>query len=467
MTYINTAKSLVKRKISVSELEVDLSKQEREEIELLVVASQKCLKNIKFKIKEKSKITQKFKNQLSEQERAGLKIQVAEISGEIKHTESELKEREFRLCEILSASKAQQLPIQFTVSKTEQFRTAPLTFAVLQLQDEWEVQWSQFLSEIEQHSAYHRPQWLQVLSDYSGFEVFLFVLKLDDKIVAGVPMLFMKSFLFGKSMVSVPYVNYGGMVSYSSELTTKLFAHMKNWATEQNIDYFEFRTTSPELNLPVKSEKSSMVLRLPSTNAQLEEQLTAKVRAQYKKANAYKPQVVFGGLELLNDFYKVFARNMRDLGTPVYSKALFMKILQNEDISSFLCVVKINNEPVSVAFLTGYRDMLEIPWASTVKSANKYDANMWMYRMILQKAIDLGYEYFDFGRSTIDASTYKFKKQWRAQPIAHHWYYLLKSGELPQTNPNNPKYRFLIAVWKRLPVWLANIIGPHIVKSIP
>ena len=158
---------------------------------------------------------------------------------------------------------------------------------------------------------------------------------------------------------------------------------------------------------------------------------------------------------------------MRDLGTPVYSKSIFRKILHKKETNSFLCVVKINNKPVSVAFLKGYRDMLEIPWASTLKSANKYDANMWMYRMILQKAIDLGYEYFDFGRSTIDANTYKFKKQWGAKPIPHHWYYLLESGSIPQANPNNPKYRFLIAVWKRLPVWLANIIGPYVVKNIP
>jgi FemAB-related protein (PEP-CTERM system-associated) len=268
-------------------------------------------------------------------------------------------------------------------------------------------------------------------------------------------------------MVSVPYVNYGGVLAYSNELTAKLLEHIKEWAAGQNIDFFEFRTTTPGLKLPVKSEKCSMILSLPSTNAQLEEQLSAKVRAQYKKAAAYKPEVIFGGLELLEDFYKVFARNMRDLGTPVYSKTLFKKILQQKETNSFLCVVKIDNKPVSVAFLTGYRDLLEIPWASTLRSANKYDANMWMYRMILQKAIELRYEYFDFGRSTTHASTYKFKKQWGAQPTEHHWYYLLKSGEMPQTNPNNPKYRLLIAVWKRLPVWIANIVGPHVVKSIP
>jgi FemAB-related protein (PEP-CTERM system-associated) len=306
-----------------------------------------------------------------------------------------------------------------------------------------------------------------VLSNYSGFELFFFVLRIDNKIVAGVPMLFMQSYLFGKNMISLPYVNYGGMLARSSELTLRLMKHISEWAQSQNIDYFEFRTTTPGLNLPVKSEKCSMILPLPSTDAQLEERLTAKVRAQYKKASAYDPQVSFGGVELLEGFYYVFSRNMRDLGTPVYSKSIFKKILQENETNSFLCVVEINNTPVSAAFLTGYRDMLEIPWASTLRSANKYDANMWMYRTVLKKAISLGYQHFDFGRTTKNSPTYAFKKQWGAKPIDHYWYYLLESNVMPQTNPNNPKYRFFIAVWKRLPLWLANIIGPYVVRNIP
>jgi hypothetical protein len=158
---------------------------------------------------------------------------------------------------------------------------------------------------------------------------------------------------------------------------------------------------------------------------------------------------------------------MRDLGTPVYGKSLFKKILLEKKIDSFICIVKIDNKPVSVALLTGYRDMLEIPWASTLQSANKYDANMWMYRMILKQAIDLGYKHFDFGRTTRGSNTYKFKKQWGAKPIDHYWYYLTNSESMPETNPDNPKYRFFIAIWKRLPVWLANIVGPYIVKNIP
>ena len=467
MTNINTAKNLIKRRHLVSDLAFNLSSQKQEKAEQLIAVCQDSLKAIKQKIKEKSKVTKRFKCKLEDAERDELKSTVCKISIEIKYLESVLKENELKLCEILTESEVERLPIQFTKNKIDKNTNGEPTFSILKSHNDWIAQWSQFLFEIEAHSTYHRYEWLQALSEYSNFEIFLFVLKVDNKIVAGVPMLFMKSLLFGKCMVSVPYVNYGGMLAHSNELTMILLEHIKEWATEEKIDFFEFRTTTSGLKLPVKSEKCSMILPLPPTNELLEEQLNAKVRAQYKKADTYKPEVFFGGLELLDDFYKVFSQNMRDLGTPVYGKSLFKKILQEKETNAFLCVVKIYNKPTSVAFLTGYRDLLEIPWASTLRSANKYDANMWMYRMILQKAIDLGYEYFDFGRSTKHASTYKFKKQWGAQPIEHHWYYLLRSNEMPQTNPNNPKYRLLIAMWKRLPVWVANIIGPHVVKNIP
>lgn len=265
------------------------------------------------------------------------------------------------------------------------------TFFVIKSHDEWELEWHYFLSEFESHSTYHRPEWLQALSDYSNFKLFLFVLKIDSKIVAGAPMLFMQRYMFRKNMISVPCVNCAGVLAYSSELTLTLIEYAKEWARGKDIDFFEFRAMTSRLNLPVKSEKCSMILPLPSTNTQLGEQLTAKVRAQYKKSSAYKPEVLFGGLALLEDFYKVFARNMRDLGTPVYSKSIFRKILKKKETNSFSCVVKINNKLVSVVFLQGYRDILEVPWVATLKSAN-----MGMYRMILQKAIDLGYEYFDF-----------------------------------------------------------------------
>jgi hypothetical protein len=111
---------------------------------------------------------------------------------------------------------------------------------------------------------------------------------------------------------------------------------------------------------------------------------------------------------------------------------------------------------------------MEVPWASTLRSANRYDANMFLYWELLRQACSSGYKVFDFGRSTRDAPTYRFKKQWGAQPKQLYWHYWLRDGgEPPKINPDNPRYRLVIYVWQRLPVWLTRLLGPGIVKFLP
>ena len=120
------------------------------------------------------------------------------------------------------------------------------------------------------------------------------------------------------------------------------------------------------------------------------------------------------------------------------------------------------------AFLIGHGDTMEIPWASTLRDTNPLGINMLMYWSVLCRAIERGYGFFDFGRSTIDAGTYRFKQQWGAVPVSHHWHYWLPEGRaLPALNPGNPKFRLMIAAWKRLPVPVTRWLGPMIVRNIP
>ncbi|MEX1033989.1 MAG: GNAT family N-acetyltransferase, partial [Cellvibrionaceae bacterium] len=244
--------------------------------------------------------------------------------------------------------------------------------------------------------------------------------------------------------------------------------HAKSAADQHGWEHIEYRMCDDNLDLPSASRKVSMILKLPGDITQLDNDLGAKVRAQCKQADRHEPQIVFGSVELLDEFYRVFSRNMRDLGTPVYPKVFFKTILEELPRHCTIVVVRLGQAAVGTAFLAGYKDMLEIPWASTRREYNSYNINMWMYRQMLIHTIKNGYDYFDFGRSTINAGTYQFKKQWGAKPLQHHWYYHLAPDKaLPQLNPDNPRYRLAIAAWKRLPVFVANILGPSIVKHLP
>jgi predicted N-acyltransferase len=156
------------------------------------------------------------------------------------------------------------------------------------------------------------------------------------------------------------------------------------------------------------------------------------------------------------------------LGTPVYSKNFFRNILQERGDQAHIVIVYWRNRPVSAAFLLGYRDMMEIPWASTVREANSLNINMLLYRTVLGFCIRKHYQFFDFGRSSKDSGTYRFKKQWGARPVQHYWHYWLESGgALPELKPDSPKFRILIACWRKLPIWITKVIGPMIVKSLP
>ena len=159
---------------------------------------------------------------------------------------------------------------------------------------------------------------------------------------------------------------------------------------------------------------------------------------------------------------------MRDLGTPVYSNSFFSKILQQFPEHSKIIIVHLNNRPVAAAFLLGYKDTLEIPWASTIKDVNHLSMNMLLYWEVLKFAIKNQYQYFDFGRSSKNSSTFRFKQQWGAKPKQMYWHYWLPENvELPRLNPDNPEFALAISVWKKIPVIITKWLGPLIVKNLP
>ncbi len=332
-----------------------------------------------------------------------------------------------------------------------------------QLQD-----WADFLNH-QAHTPYHQLAWPALIQKAFGHEhLVLIAHNTSNDIIGGLPLTLFSSKLFGRFAVSIPYINYGGPITAYKNISRALINHSKTLLDQFNLSHIEIRSIQADLYPVYTAKKASMILKLPESNDTLEKDLGAKLRSQYKKAEEYSPELKIGKVELLDDFYQVFARNMRDLGTPVYPKKFFLAILNEPNINATVLVVRQKNKPLSAAFLIGNRNTLEIPWASTIAEANKQNMNMWMYRNILKFAIENQFEFFDFGRSTIDAGTYKFKKQWGALPRQHYWYYIMPEGQaLPEINPNNPKYKIFIALWKLMPVWLTKVIGPILIKNIP
>jgi FemAB-related protein (PEP-CTERM system-associated) len=193
-----------------------------------------------------------------------------------------------------------------------------------------------------------------------------------------------------------------------------------------------------------------------------------KVRNQVRKAEKSALTAVHGGLELVPEFYEVFARNMRDLGTPVYAKRLFETILEEFPGTAETFVVRTGTTPIAASLTFRWREVTEVPWASSLREHRASCPNMLLYWTMLRRAIEVGSTTFDFGRSTPNESTYHFKTQWGATGTPFAWeYWLASGGSLPDQSPANPKFQLAIETWKRLPIWLTNRVGPYLVRSIP
>ena len=328
--------------------------------------------------------------------------------------------------------------------------------------------WDSFVREHPQASSYHLSGWRGVCHKAFGHTSHYLLARRSGQVVGVLPLVQLKSALFGNFLVSMPFLNYGGVLALDELARWQLQAHAVSLAERLGCSHIELRETSPG-SWPMRTDKLSMWLPLPDTVEALWTQLGSKLRAQIKKGLNHGLVFETGGVVLLDDFYRVFSTNMRDLGTPVYSRRFFELVLREAPGQPELVVGKdATGKPVAAALVLRHGHRMEVPWASTLRRAHSTNANMALYWTLLSHACRQACRTFDFGRSSVDAPTHRFKKQWGAQAVPLFWHYWMADGHaIPQINPGNPKYQLAIAAWKRLPVMVANVVGPVISRSIP
>lgn len=344
--------------------------------------------------------------------------------------------------------------------------SAPLNIHVLETGGE--RHWDAFVAQHPQATLYHLSSWRDLIRSVFGHESLYLYATRGAEMAGILPLIRLKSRLFGDYLVSMPYFNYGGSLTENSAVSQLLMDAAAERARELGCSHIEFRDTEPRESWPARTDKVIMELPLPANAAALWSAFSPKLRAQIRKPQKEGAEFVRGGSELLPEFYVVFARNMRDLGTPVYSKSFFKAILDAFPKHASIALVRYKHRAVAAGFLLGYRDRIEIPWASSLREFNPLGVNMLLYAETLKMAVEDGNRTFDFGRSSIDSGTYKFKKQWGASERQLYWHYWLTGGkQLPQLNPGNPKYQLAISLWRRLPLFVANRFGPKIVRNLP
>ena len=340
---------------------------------------------------------------------------------------------------------------------------------IKRLQTGEEALWDAFIEQSSAEAFYHLTGWKHVIEQSFGHSTWYLYATQAGRIVGVLPLVFLKSPMFGTYFVSIPFFNYGGILAENDEVRKCLVEEAAAIARTRGATHIEFRhQENYALGLPVKTSKVVMMLDLPESADALWNGFKSKLRSQIRRPEKEGFTVKFGHIELLDQYYDVFAVKMRDLGTPVYAKRFFENILKEFPQHTYICVIYAQERPIAAGFLAGFKGMLQIPWASTLPEFDRFSPNMLLYWHILKFACEQGYQRFDFGRSTPDEGTYRFKEQWGAKPAPCYWHYWLASGDtLPELNPHNPKFDMAIKVWRRLPLAMTKIIGPHIVKFLP
>lgn len=331
--------------------------------------------------------------------------------------------------------------------------------------------WDSYVAKHPRGSAYHRYRAVEIGRSAFGLRTEYVTAHDGSGALIGVlPLVEQASLVFGRYLNSLPYFNYGGILADSEQVARALADRAAEVAARRRVDHVELRQSDPvaALELAERRDKVAMILELPDSEDLLAKQLGSKLRSQIRRAEREEPEVIWGGSELLPEFYRVFSVCMHGLGTPVYSRKFFDVVYKALSDVIAVVVVRAGGRVEAAAITVRHGRRIEVPWAAATTAAKRTAINMRLYWEMLRRAIEQEATAFDFGRCTEGSGTHRFKAQWGAQPHQLYWYYWLREGnEVPQLSNTNPRYTLAVSAWRRMPLWCANLLGPMIARNLP
>jgi FemAB-related protein (PEP-CTERM system-associated) len=332
-----------------------------------------------------------------------------------------------------------------------------------------EVGWRDYLRRNQGASLYHRLEVKQVVEQTFGHRCHYLMACANGEVRGVLPLVEMRSRLFGHFLVSLPFFDYGGILAEDAWAQQALAEAAIAKAMQTGASHIELRQTGPlELAWTARQHKVALVLPLAGDPDPHWQGLSSRLRGKVRKAQKAGAQFSVHGAEALPAFYGVFAKNMRDLGTPVYPRRLFAKVFDVLGDAVRLFLVQLDGRPAAGAIGLSHEGRLELPWICSDYACSKNYVNEFLYWSVVEWACRRRYLTLDFGRSSVGSGPYRFKSQWGPEEKPLYWYYWTARGtELPQLSPDNPRYGLAIRCWRNLPLALANTLGPRIVKHVP
>ena len=342
-----------------------------------------------------------------------------------------------------------------------------MALQILELSESSHSQWDDFVNTRTEGTFFHLSGWQAVIEKAFGHKTHFLQATRDGQIEGVLPLAQVKSRLFGNSLTSLPFCVYGGIVAANEEAEQALRDAACQLATRLNVDALEMRNLKatqsgwPTKNLYATFRKS--IVADPEENMQA---IPSKQRTMIRKGirNELKGETVTD----IERIFRVYSESVRNLGTPVFTKKYF-KVLQ-EVFADDCSILMITHQGRDVAGVLSfyYQNQVMPYYGGSIKDARSIKAvNDFMYWDLMCRASEKGCTLFDFGRSKVGTGPYSFKRNWGFEPEPLHYeYFLVKSDKVPEVNPNNPKYQKMISAWKKLPLPVANTVGPFLAKSL-
>jgi serine/alanine adding enzyme len=336
--------------------------------------------------------------------------------------------------------------------------------------DQADKNWDRF---VEQHPAAtvgHLSGWGAVVRGTYGHEPVYVTATEGTDLVGVLPLISIRSRLFGRRLVSMPFLDYGGVLAEpGSPAERPLLDAAFAIARERGVHSLGLRQFQPTgLGYPTAANRVTMLLEL-GAEGDVWKALPSERRNRVRKGEKNGLAPVWGGPELLDDFYGVFAANMRDLGSPVHAPRFFTLMLEHlPGVARTLLVRDRDGRAVGAAVCLFFRDTIMVPWVSSLREAFSLCPNFVLYWEVIRFGCRHGYRVLDLGRSFKNKGTYEFKRQWGARAHTLPWLFLdVVAGAAPSVDRDASRFEPLIAVWKRIPVRVANLVGPWIRGQVP
>jgi FemAB-related protein (PEP-CTERM system-associated) len=330
-------------------------------------------------------------------------------------------------------------------------------------------EWDRFLLGKDGASHYHLYDWRRINEEALGHKALYLAARAGQRMVGILPLVLIQSRVLNRVLCSMPFVNYGGPCAEAAEYEELLIRAAMRQAEDLRADYLELRCIKQhEVGLPVSLRKVSMTLGLDKDPDAVWNAFSSKHRKNVKRAYKNGLATHSGGKELLPDFYRLMEYSWKTLGTPLYGRDFFERILATFPDSTRIFVCKRGDEPVAAALVGYFNGVVEGMWAGGGRLARELDANFVLYWDMIKDACERGMSRFHLGRSTASSGGEEFKRKWNAETAQLYWYFHRPdAGPLPEVNVDNPKFRLAIAAWKRMPHWATRLAGPRIARLLP